>query len=203
MMTSRRQNLETGVKKTRANHGTVLWFTGISGSGKTTLASELERRLVDSGMKSPIRVLDGDEIRKGLNSDLGYSNADRSENVRRVGEVAKLFTESGFFTIVALISPFRKDRDSVRNSLPPNRFIEVFLDCPMEVCEKRDPKGLYIKARNKTVKDFTGISSPYESPLNPDILLRTDLLGIDDCAQQVIHYLQRADSLIKLPRVGK
>ncbi len=146
------------------NHKTcVLWFTGYSGSGKSTLASELDYQLYSSGIRS--YVLDGDNVRHGLNKELGFSPADRVENIRRVGEVAKLFVDGGQIVITAFISPYRKDREQVRKLFEEGEFIEVFIECPIEICEKRDPKGLYKKARNGEINNFTGIDSPYEPPI--------------------------------------
>ncbi|HIC44749.1 MAG TPA: adenylyl-sulfate kinase, partial [Sulfurimonas sp.] len=171
-------------------NGTVLWLTGLSGSGKTTLANHLERILFDQGKL--VYVLDGDKIRNGLSSDLGFSAEDRFENIRRIGEVARLFTDAGLIVIVAFISPFRKDRDSVRMAMTPGRFIEVFVDSPLEICEKRDTKGLYKKARAGMIEDFTGISSPYEPPLSAEVHLRTDKETIDESVGKVLHYLKGA-----------
>ena len=168
--------------------GTVLWMTGLSGAGKTTLANRLERRLFDQNKL--VYVLDGDKVRQGLSSDLGFSNEDRFENIRRIGEVARLFADSGLIVLVAFISPFRKDRDSVRLAMAPGKFVEIFVDSPVGVCEKRDVKGLYKKARAGIIEDFTGISSPYEPPLFPEIHLRTDKQTIDVCVNTVIDYLK-------------
>lgn len=142
--------------------GTILWFTGLSGSGKTTLSIALEQTLFQRNVLATI--LDGDVIRSGLNRDLGFSAEDRKENIRRIGEVAKLLANQAFLVIVAFISPFRQDRDLIRQSVEDGRFIEVFIDCPLQVCEERETKGLYKKARNGEISDFTGISSPYEPP---------------------------------------
>lgn len=170
--------------------GTILWITGLSGSGKSTLAAELEQRLF--ARNALVYVLDGDLIRTGLNSDLGFSAEDREENIRRIGEVARLFADAGFVVIVAFISPFRQDRDRVRSSVRPEQFIEIHLDCPLEVCEKRDPKGLYKKARRNEIKEFTGITSPYEKPLSPEIRLNTNLDTIKEDTNKVIDYLEQA-----------
>ena len=168
--------------------GTVLWITGLSGAGKTTLANRLERQLFDQNKL--VYVLDGDKIRQGLSSDLGFSIEDRFENIRRIGEVARLFADSGLIVLVAFISPFRKARDSVRLAMAPGKFVEIFVDSPVDVCEKRDVKGLYKKARAGIIEDFTGISSPYEPPLFPEIHLRTDKQTIDECVNTVIDYLK-------------
>ena len=168
--------------------GTVLWITGLSGAGKTTLANRLERRLFDQSKL--VYVLDGDKIRQGLSSDLGFSTEDRFENIRRIGEVARLFADSGLIVLVAFISPFRKSRDSVRLAMAPGKFVEIFVDSPVDVCEKRDVKGLYKKARAGIIEDFTGISSPYEPPLLPEIHLRTDKQTIEECVNTVMDYLK-------------
>jgi len=168
--------------------GCVLWLTGLSSAGKSTIATELERELFNLGRHA--YVLDGDNIRHGLGSDLGFSPKDRTENIRRIGEVAKLFADAGVICITAFISPYREDRGLVRRILPRGRFIEVFVNAPLEVCEQRDPKGLYAKARAKEIKEFTGISAPYEAPLNPEIELRTDQLTIAECVTRVLEFLQ-------------
>ena len=167
--------------------GIVLWLTGLSGAGKTTLANRLERCFFDQGKL--VYVLDGDKIRKGLSSDLGFSDEDRFENIRRIGEVARLFADAGLIVLVAFISPFKRDRDSVRLAMAPGKFIEIFVDSPIEVCEKRDVKGLYKKARAGIIQDLTGISSPYEPPLFPEIHLKTDKQTVDECVEEVIDYL--------------
>lgn len=151
--------------------GAVVWFTGLSGSGKSTVAVEVERRLVLAGR--PAVLLDGDNLRHGLNADLGFSDDDRRENIRRVGEVAVLFAEAGVVALVPLISPFREAREAVRAKVEAAglRFVEVFVDTPIELCEQRDPKGLYAKARAGEIRDFTGIDSPYEAPTNPELVL--------------------------------
>ncbi|SEN25567.1 adenylylsulfate kinase [Mesobacillus persicus] len=166
----------------------VLWFTGLSGSGKSTLANAVDRELHDQQYKS--YVLDGDNIRHGLNKDLSFNKEDRQENIRRIGEVAKLFVDSGQIISTAFISPFREDRDIVRGMFEPNEFIEVFVNCPMDVCEVRDPKGLYKKARNGEIPNFTGISSPYEAPANPEIIIQTDTFSIDQSVEKIISYLK-------------
>ena len=159
----------------RNNHrGCVVWLTGLSASGKSTIATELERELFNLGQQ--VYVLDGDNVRHGLGSDLGFSQEDRAENIRRVGEVAKLFADAGTICITAFISPYRADRDLVRTIMKDEVFIEVYVNAPIEVCEQRDPKGLYAKARANEIKDFTGISAPYEAPLKPEIELHTDKL---------------------------
>lgn len=167
--------------------GCVLWFTGLSGSGKSTISRRVEELLLQRGHFA--YGLDGDNVRFGLNKDLGFSAADRAENVRRVGQVAKLFADSTAITTAAFISPTRAGRDAVRADVPQGAFVEVFVDTPIEVCEARDPKGLYKKARAGEIPNFTGISAPYEAPLAAEIVLKTAENDIDACAEQVIAYL--------------
>ena len=170
-------------------HGScTLWFTGLSGSGKSTIANAVSNELYRQGINE--YVLDGDNIRHGLNKDLGFSEHDRTENIRRIGEVAKLFVDSGKVVTTAFISPFRSDREQVRALFEEGEFIEVFVDCPLEECERRDPKQLYAKARRGEIKDFTGIDSPYEAPTNPEITLRSDLLSVEEAVEQVFAYLR-------------
>ena len=171
--------------------GCVIWMTGLSGAGKSTIAVELERELFNMGRQA--YVLDGDNIRHGLCSDLAFSPADRRENIRRVGEVSKLFADAGLITITAFISPYRADRDLVRNMLPEGRFIEVHLDTPVEVCEQRDPKGLYAKARSNELKEFTGISAPYEKPEKPEIVLETAKLTVGESVARILEFLHLQD----------
>jgi len=179
-------------RETRHGHpGYILWLTGLSSSGKSTIATELERELFNMGRS--VYVLDGDNIRHGLGSDLGFAPKDRTENIRRVGEVAKLFADAGVICITAFISPYRADRDMVRKIMPPGRFVEVFVNAPLEVCESRDPKGLYAKARAKEIKEFTGISAPYEAPRHPEIELRTDQLTVPESVARVLEHLQLQD----------
>jgi bifunctional enzyme CysN/CysC len=156
------------------HRGATVWLTGLSGSGKSTIAVELERRLVVAGR--PAYILDGDNLRHGLNADLGFSDEDRTENVRRVGEVARLLADAGVVALVPVISPFRAGRDAVRSKHEATglRFVEVFVDTPLELCEKRDPKGLYEKARAGELRGFTGIDSPYEPPTTPEVVLTPD-----------------------------
>ena len=167
--------------------GCVIWFTGLSGSGKSTVANQVAAHLHQSGRIT--YVLDGDNIRHGLNKNLGFSPEDRQENIRRIGEVAKLFADAGLITTTAFISPYRQDRDAVRNIMSSDRFIEVFVDCPLEICENRDPKGLYKKARAGELKGFTGIDAPYEAPQNPELVVNTNELDVAGCTEQVIAYL--------------
>lgn len=164
-----------------------IWFTGLSGSGKSTLANALEAALYEQGIHT--YLLDGDNVRHGLNANLGMSDADRAENIRRVSEVAKLMVDAGLVVITAFISPFRADRDAARALLGDGEFIEVFVDTPLEECEKRDPKGLYAKAREGVIKEFTGISSPYEAPEKPEIHVDTTGLDVEQCVRRVLQAL--------------
>lgn len=173
--------------KLNGHKAAVLWFTGLSGSGKSTVANAVDLMLHQQNVKT--YVLDGDNVRHGLNGDLGFTDTDRIENIRRVGEVAKLFADAGLLVSTAFISPFVSDREMVRSQLPEGQFIEVFIDTPLSVCESRDPKGLYKKARAGEIKNFTGIDSAYESPVNAEIHVQTDQKSIQQCAQQVIDYL--------------
>lgn len=173
--------------------GCVLWFTGFSGSGKSTLATALEKELIDDHHFA--YVLDGDNVRHGLNRDLGFSAEDRTENIRRISEVANLFSDAGVITLTAFISPYRADRQLARELIGDNRFREVFLTTPMEVCEARDPKGLYKKARAGDIPEFTGISAPYESPLNPDITIDTSKNDLTSCVAILKEQLRR-DNII-------
>jgi adenylylsulfate kinase len=168
--------------------GVVLWFTGLSGSGKSTVSVALEQALHERGHLA--YRLDGDNIRHGLNQDLGFSDADRTENIRRIGEVAKLFTDAGLIVMTAFISPFRADRDAVRALLPEGRFLEVYVRCDLDTCEQRDPKGLYKKARAGEIKDFTGIDSPYEEPLDPEIVVDTGELAVDAAVAAILEELK-------------
>ena len=167
--------------------GCVLWLTGLSGSGKSTIARALERRLTDE--KRLVYVLDGDNLRHGLSADLGFSDHDRAENIRRAGEVAALFADAGVLVVTAFISPFRADRARVRQLVPEGRFLEIFIDAPIEVCEGRDPKGLYRRAREGEIEQFTGISSPYETPTEPDLLVRTDRETVDQAVERIVALL--------------
>jgi bifunctional enzyme CysN/CysC len=167
--------------------GRVLWLTGLSGSGKSTIATELERELFRLGRH--VYVLDGDNIRHGLGSDLGFSPKDRTENIRRVGEVAKLFADAGTICITAFISPYREDRNLVRRILPAGHFVEIYVNAPLAVCEERDPKGLYAKARANEIREFTGISAPYEEPEKPEVELRTDQLTVAESVTYLLEFL--------------
>ena len=165
------------------HRGAIIWFTGLSGAGKSTLAHAVEEHLHQMGCRT--FVLDGDNVRHGLCGDLGFSAADRVENIRRVGEVAKLFMEAGVIVLTAFISPFRGDRNRVRTMVQPGEFIEIYCRCPVEVCEQRDTKGLYKKARAGEIGQFTGISSPYEAPDRPELVVNTSERSLQDCVQQV------------------
>lgn len=175
------------------HRGAVLWFTGLSGSGKSTIGHRVERMLIERGAFA--YVLDGDNIRHGLNSDLGFSPEDRVENIRRIGEVARLFADAGALVVSAFISPYRKDRDRVRALLGPDEFVEVYVDTPLEICEARDPKGLYKKARAGEISNFTGLDAPYEAPESPEVHLETADLSVDEAAAQVIRYLEEQQIL--------
>ena len=166
----------------------ILWFTGLSGSGKSTIANAVELKLNE--LRKHTYLLDGDNIRMGLNRGLGFSDEDRVENIRRIGEVAKLFVDSGLIVLTAFISPFQEERDKVRSLVENSEFIEVFVDAPLEVCESRDPKGLYKKARKGEIPNFTGISSPYEVPNKAEIHIKNDKINIDACVEKVIKYLK-------------
>ena len=169
------------------HRGAVIWFTGLSASGKSTIAHHLERELYERGIRT--YVLDGDNVRHRMNSDLGFSREDRHENLRRIGEMSKLFVEAGIMVLNAFISPYRKDRELVADIIGHDNFIEIHVDCPVEVCEKRDPKGLYKKARAGIIKGYTGVDSPYEAPTRPDIRLNTDEDDVDTCVKKVLEHL--------------
>jgi adenylylsulfate kinase len=169
------------------HRGVTLWFTGLSGSGKSTVARRVELSLAER--RHHVYTLDGDNVRYGLCSDLGFSPEDRTENIRRIGEVCKLFTDAGLLTLAAFVSPYRADRARVRQILGEGDFIEVYVAADLSVCESRDPKGLYKKARAGQIPEFTGVSAPYEAPEAPEITLRTDHDDVDACAQKVVAYL--------------
>nr|MBP7324014.1 adenylyl-sulfate kinase [Deltaproteobacteria bacterium] len=175
-------------ERMNGHRGITIWFTGLSASGKSTLAVALEEALYERGART--FILDGDNVRHGLNKNLGFSPEDRKENIRRLGEVARLFNEAGIITLTAFISPYREDRQSARDLAADGSFVEVFVDCPVDVCEQRDPKGAYKKAREGIIKEFTGISAPYEEPERPEIHLRTDQLSVDQSVQTVLDYLE-------------
>ena len=172
-------------------HGpATVWFTGLSGSGKSTLAFALEAALTERGIAA--YVLDGDNIRFGLNRDLGFSPEDRTENIRRIGEVCRLMHDAGLIVLAAFISPYLADRQQVRDLHPPGGFLEVHLDTPLQVCEARDVKGLYVKARNGAIPEFSGISAPYEPPTAPELRLDTAALDVEGCVMRIIQRLQRS-----------
>lgn len=178
-------------RRTAFGHGScVLWLTGLSGSGKSTIAVEVERILLSRGVHT--YILDGDNVRHGLSADLGFSDEDRRENIRRIGEVTKLFVDAGMVVFTAFISPFREDRDRVRSLLGSGEFFEIYTKCSLELCEERDPKGLYTKARAGEITDFTGIDSPYEEPLNPELVLDTGELSVEECAGKIVNLLEKA-----------
>lgn len=172
----------------RGHRSAILWFTGLSGAGKSTLANAVNSALFEQGLAC--YVLDGDNIRHGLCNDLGFSDADREENIRRIGEVAKLFLDAGVVVLTAFVSPFKADRDKVRALVPGSDFIEIFCDAGLAVCEQRDTKGLYAKARAGEIKEFTGISSPYEAPENPELRVETGARSLDDCVSAVLGLLE-------------
>ena len=166
----------------------TVWFTGLSGAGKSTIARACESTLIHRGIKA--FILDGDNVRHGLNSNLGFSPEDRTENIRRIGEVCKLFTDAGLIVFSAFISPYKSDRDLVRRSHPQGGFIEVYVDAPLEVCESRDAKGLYEKARTGEIPEFTGISAPYEAPDKPELCLKTGEQTVEESVTVVLEYLE-------------
>ena len=181
-------------EKKNGHKGLILWFTGLSGSGKSTLAIEVERQLFKRGCNT--YTLDGDNVRHGLNKNLDFSPEGRVENIRRIGEVAKLFADAGLIVCTAFISPYKRDRDSVRQLIDEGRFVEVFIDCPLAECEKRDPKGLYKKARKGEIADFTGVSAPYERPERPEITVNTALETVERSAGKVLEYLDKQGYLL-------
>lgn len=173
---------ETQIKKEdrrrlNGHSSAVLWFTGLSGAGKSTLSVAVEQELHRRGIRT--YILDGDNIRHGLNKNLGFSPEDRKENIRRIGEVSKLFVDAGVMVLTAFISPYRADRDMVRELVEDNEFVEIYVHCPLEACEQRDPKGLYKKARNGEIQNFTGIDAPYEAPEHPELVVETDKQPLD------------------------
>lgn len=175
-------------EKRNNQRGCVIWFTGLSASGKSTIAREMEWILFERGFQ--VFVLDGDNIRHGLNKDLGFSPEDREENIRRIGEVAKLFSQAGIIAITAFISPYREDREKARAIVGAGRFFEVHVHADVETCRKRDPKGLYEKALNGKIPEFTGVSAPYEPPTKPEVFLDTESLSVHDSAVKVIEVLE-------------
>jgi adenylylsulfate kinase len=190
-----REDRETLLKQ----KGVLIWFTGLSASGKSTVANEVTYQLHQMGKLT--YVLDGDNIRHGLNKNLGFSPGDREENIRRISEVGNLFADAGCITTTAFISPYRKDRDFARQLLGDGRFIEIFVKASVETCEKRDPKGLYQKAKNGEIKEFTGVSAPYEEPLRPEIVLDADTMTIEEEVEMVLDYLKERQ-VIQIPNVN-
>ena len=187
--------ITTAQREQRNGHrGLVIWLTGLSGAGKTTIATELERQLFADGKHT--YLMDGDILRHGLCSDLNFSAESRRENIRRAGEVAALFADAGVIVIAAFISPFRADRESARRAMPSGRFLEVFVNAPLAVCEQRDVKGLYAKARANQIKEFTGVSAPYEAPENPEINLHTDETTPQEAVARIIDYLHACDDKV-------
>ena len=175
-------------EKLNGHKSATVWLTGLSGSGKSTIAVDLEKRLCERGVRT--YILDGDNIRHGLNKNLGFSPEDRTENIRRIGEVAKLFTDAGLVAITAFISPYRADRDQVRALMKAGDFVEVHVDCPVEVCEQRDVKGLYKKARAGEIKEFTGISAPYEAPAKAELTLKSHELSLEQSVAAILGHLE-------------
>ena len=174
-------------EKAMGHKAVLLWFTGLSGSGKSTIATELQKRLLKE--KNIVYILDGDNVRQSLNKDLGFSQEDRRENIRRIGEVAKLFVDAGLIVIAALVSPYKEDRDDVRKNLGKH-FVEVYIKCNLKECEKRDTKGLYKKARAGEIQDFTGISAPYEEPSNPEIVIDTEKQSVKESVNIIYEHLK-------------
>jgi adenylylsulfate kinase len=175
------------------NKGAIIWYTGLSGSGKSTIANEVEKIIFDSGHHA--YALDGDNIRFGLNSNLGFSPEDRTENIRRIGEVAKLFVDAGIIVSTAFISPYRNDRDRVRSIVEEGDVIEIFVKCDLAICEQRDAKGLYKKARAGEIPEFTGISAPYEEPEKPELVIDSGKHSVEECAQMIVEYLKKNNYL--------
>ncbi|MFP6559965.1 adenylyl-sulfate kinase [Paraburkholderia sp. B3] len=188
-LTVRHRRIGAGAVETTTPKGVVVWLTGMSGAGKSTIAQALVKRLQTFALRAT--VLDGDALRTGLNSDLGFSEAERTENLRRVAHVAALFCDEGFVAITATISPESKHRDNARRIVGDAAFVEVFIDTPLDVCEKRDPKGLYKRARRGEINQFTGLSAPYEPPLNPDVIVHTQSADVTQCVDRIIDYLVR------------
>ncbi|ACO03782.1 MAG TPA: adenylyl-sulfate kinase [Persephonella sp.] len=183
-------------QKLKGHKSAILWFTGLSGSGKSTLAHAVEEKLFEMGVHT--YVLDGDNVRRGINKDLGFSEEDRKENIRRIGEISKLFVDAGIIVLSAFISPYRRDREFVRNLVEKDEFIEIYVKCPLEVCETRDVKGLYKKAREGLIKNFTGIDDPYEEPENPEIVVETDKEPLEESVEKIIGYLRKKGYLENL-----
>src|SRR5690625_132716 len=173
----------------KGHKSAIIWFTGLSGSGKSTISVALEALLYEKGIHT--YRLDGDNIRHGLNRNLGFSQADRTENIRRIGEVSKLMIDAGLLTLTAFISPYEEDREQVRQLVEPDEFIEIYIKASLETCEERDPKGLYKKARLGEIKNFTGIDAPYEEPKDPELVIDTDQLSIEEAVESILAYLMK------------
>lgn len=174
-------------RKSNQHNSFLLWFTGLSGSGKSTIANVVEQKLYQQGVKT--FTLDGDNIRKGINNDLTFSPEDRTENIRRIAEVANLMVNAGLVTLAAFVSPYKKDRDNIRSIVKDVNFVEIYINTSIEECERRDVKGLYKKARIGEIKNMTGISAPYETPENPDIEIRTEKMSIEESANKILDYI--------------
>ena len=175
-------------RKANKHNSFLIWFTGLSGSGKSTIANSVEQKLQEQGIKT--YTLDGDNIRKGINSDLSFSPKDRTENIRRIAEVSNLMIDAGLIVIAAFVSPYKKDREHIKNIVKDVNFVEVFINTSLEECERRDVKGLYKKARAGEIKNMTGISAPYEAPINPDIEIKTEEQTVDEAVKQILDYLK-------------
>jgi len=195
-VTRKLSELNKGVK----HRGTLIWFTGLSGSGKSSIANEVKNILFENGCKT--YLIDGDIFRRGISSDLGFSVEDRNENIRRAGEVTKMFVDAGIITLASFISPFKSHREKVRNLFTHQEFIEVYCRCPLVECERRDTKGLYKKARSAEIRNFTAISSPYEEPLNPDLLLDTNSQTLEESVNKVIALLEKKKIFSKVKLLG-
>ncbi|OMF16845.1 adenylyl-sulfate kinase [Paenibacillus amylolyticus] len=180
-------------EKHNGHRSRAIWFTGLSGAGKSSLAFALEQYLYDQGVRC--YVLDGDNVRHGLNRDLGFTAGDRQENLRRIGEVSKLMLDAGLFVLSAFISPHEQDREMVRQLFEPDDFIEIYVHCSIEECERRDPKGLYKKARNGDIPHFTGISAPYDVPKSPSFIIDTEQWSIEDAVQEIVQHLEQIGAL--------
>lgn len=177
-------------EKQNGHPSLLLWFTGLSGSGKSTLAHAVEERLHEMGCRT--FVFDGDNVRHGLNMNLGFSREDRKENLRRIGEMCKLFIEAGVIALTAFISPYKEDRETARRIVKKGDFVEIYCDCSLEVCESRDVKGIYAKARKGLIAEFTGISAPYEAPESPQLIVNTAAASVDECVEIILGYLREA-----------